>query len=143
MKKVVNTGGLKGYITNTNLSNDIILENYRHLWQIEKAFRITKTDLRMRPIYHQLPHRIEAHICISFVACKVYKEPERKLKEWETNISAAKAIEIAENIFEIQIQSPVTKRKYGSQEKVSPVYKLILQSYQELYSVFQAQIAER
>lgn len=103
--------GLKGYITNTNLPNDTIIENYRHLWQIEKAFRITKTDLRVRPVYHRLPHRIEAHICISFVAYKVYKELERKLKELKTNISAAKALEIAENIFEIQIQSPITKKK--------------------------------
>jgi transposase len=103
--------GLKGYITNTNLANDTIIENYRHLWQIEKAFRITKTDLRVRPIYHRLPHRIEAHICISFVAYKVYKELERKLKELKAKISAAKALEIAENIFEIQIESPVTKKK--------------------------------
>jgi transposase len=103
--------GLKGYITNTNLPNNTIIENYRHLWQIEKAFRITKTDLRVRPVYHRLPHRIEAHICISFVAYKVYKELERKLKDWEANISAAKALEIAENIFEIQIQSPITKKK--------------------------------
>ena len=103
--------GLKGYITNTNLANDAIIENYRHLWQIEKAFRITKTDLRVRPVYHRLPHRIEAHICISFVAYKVYKELERKLKELEENISAAKAVEIAENIFEIQIESPITKKK--------------------------------
>ena len=102
--------GLKGYITNTSLSNDTIIENYRHLWQIEKAFRITKTDLRVRPVYHRLPHRIEAHICISFVAYKVYKELERKLKELKANISAAKALEIAENIFEIQIQSPITKK---------------------------------
>jgi hypothetical protein len=36
---------------------------------------------------------------------------ERKLKELETNISAVKALEIAENIFEIQIESPVTKKK--------------------------------
>ena len=103
--------GLKGYITNTNLANDTIIGNYRHLWQIEKAFRITKTDLRVRPVYHRLPHRIEAHICISFVAYKVYKELERKLKELEANISAGKAVEIAENIFEIQIESPITKKK--------------------------------
>lgn len=103
--------GLKGYITNTNLANDTIIDNYRHLWQIEKAFRITKTDLRVRPVYHRLPHRIEAHICIAFVAYKVYKELERKLKELEANISAGKALEIAENIFEIQIESPITKSK--------------------------------
>jgi hypothetical protein len=41
----------------------------------------------------------------------VYKELERKLKELETNISAVKALEIAENIFEIQIESPITKKK--------------------------------
>lgn len=103
--------GLKGYITNTNLANDTIIDNYRHLWQIEKAFRITKTDLRVRPVYHRLSHRIEAHICIAFVAYKVYKELERKLKELEANISAGKALEIAENIFEIQIESPITKNK--------------------------------
>jgi transposase len=103
--------GLKGYITNTNLANDRIIENYRHLWQIEKAFRITKSDLRVRPVYHRLPHRIEAHICISFVAYKVYKELERKLKELEANISVSRALEIAENIFEIQIESPITKKK--------------------------------
>jgi transposase len=103
--------GLKGYITNTNLANDRIIENYRHLWQIEKAFRITKSDLRVRPVYHRLPDRIEAHICISFVAYKVYKELERKLKELEANISVSRALEIAENIFEIQIESPITKKK--------------------------------
>jgi transposase len=63
--------GLKGYITNTNLAKDEIIENYQHLWQIEKAFRISKTDLKIRPIYHRLQRRIEAHICISFVAYKM------------------------------------------------------------------------
>ncbi|HBK83830.1 MAG TPA: transposase, partial [Flavobacterium sp.] len=38
--------GLKGYITNSTLSKDRILENYRQLWLIEKAFRIAKTDLK-------------------------------------------------------------------------------------------------
>lgn len=43
--------GLKGYITNTKLSPNKVVENYRHLWQIEKAFRISKTDLKIRPIF--------------------------------------------------------------------------------------------
>lgn len=103
--------GLKGYVTNTQLSNDMVIENYQHLWQIEKAFRISKTDLKVRPVYHRLPRRIEAHICISFVAYKVYKELERQLKEKESNISTIKAIEIAENIFEIQLELPITKEK--------------------------------
>src|SRR6185312_2842455 len=72
--------GLKGYLTNTTLSKEAVMEYYRQLWQIEKTFRITKTDLRIRPIYHFRRRRIEAHICIAFAACKLYKELERQLK---------------------------------------------------------------
>jgi len=44
--------GLKGYITNTKLTNDQVIDNYKSLWNIERAFRMSKTDLRIRPIYH-------------------------------------------------------------------------------------------
>lgn len=98
--------GLKGYLTNTKLSKDQIIENYQHLWQIEKAFRIAKTDLKIRPIYHRLQRRIEAHICISFAAYKLYKELERQLYQKNASISPVKAIEIAENIFEVTITHP-------------------------------------
>ena len=60
--------GLKGYVTNTHLPRKEIIGQYSQLWQVEKAFRISKTDLRIRPIYHRLKNRIEAHICICFVA---------------------------------------------------------------------------
>jgi transposase len=56
--------GLKGYVTNTHLSRKEVIGQYSQLWQVEKAFRISKTDLRIRPIYHRLKNRIEAHICI-------------------------------------------------------------------------------
>ncbi len=68
--------GLKGYVTNTKLTDNEVMENYKNLWHIEKAFRMSKTDLRIRPIYHRLRNRIEAHICISFTAYCVYKELE-------------------------------------------------------------------
>lgn len=98
--------GLKGYITNAKLNKNQIIENYHHLWQIEKAFRISKSDLKIRPVYHRLQRRIEAHICISFVAYKIYKELERQLYEMKARISVNNAIEIAENIFELQIRMP-------------------------------------
>jgi len=100
--------GLKGYLTNANLTKDQIIENYQNLWQIEKAFRISKTELKIRPIYHRLQRRIEAHICLSFTAYKVYKELERQLKEKKSLLSVNKAIEIAENIMEITISLPQT-----------------------------------
>jgi transposase len=101
--------GLKGYITNSSLTKDEILENYHHLWKIEKAFRVAKSDLKIRPIYHRLQRRIEAHICLTFTAYKVYKELERQLKEKHVPYSATKVIEIAQSIFEIEIITPKSK----------------------------------
>jgi transposase len=61
--------GLHGVITNaTDLSPAEILFRYRGLWQIEESFRISKHDLKMRPIYHWTPDRIRAHILICFMA---------------------------------------------------------------------------
>jgi len=101
--------GLKGYLTNTSLTKEEVIDNYKQLWKIEKAFRTAKTDLRIRPIYHRLRRRIEAHICIAFVAYKIYKELERQLKEKKSTISPEKAIEIAKTIYFIKIVTPKTK----------------------------------
>lgn len=102
--------GLKGFYTNSSLPVDDIIDNYNQLWQIERAFRVSKTELKIRPICHRLPRRIEAHICLTFVAYKVYKEPERQLKERNAAISATKAIEIASFIFSITARLPQSKQ---------------------------------
>ncbi len=98
--------GLKGYITNTELSVEKIVENYRQLWQIEKAFRISKTDLRIRPIYHYRRKRIEAHICITFVAYTIYKELERLLEKNKAGFSPKRAAELTHTMYALQQQLP-------------------------------------
>lgn len=105
--------GLKGYITNTKLKDINVIDNYKNLWHIEKAFRMSKTDLRIRPIYHYLRQRIEAHICISFTAYTVYKELERVLKNNNSSLSLKKAAEITHNIYQMNYQLPKSK-KYKS-----------------------------
>ena len=95
--------GLKGYITNTNLTAQDVIDNYKHLWKIEKAFRITKGDLRIRPVYHRLPKRIEAHVCIAFTAYKVYKELERQLKIKKSEFSIERFLEIINSIYSVEI----------------------------------------
>ena len=100
--------GLKGYITNTSLKKEDVLENYNGLWQIEKAFRVAKSDLEIRPIYHRVQRRIEAHICIAFVAYKIYKELERQLKAKGSELSPEKAIDIAKTIYAVKVKHPVT-----------------------------------
>ena len=100
--------GLKGYLTNTALSPDQVIENYGNLWHVEKAFRISKTDLRIRPIFHRLKRRIESHLIIAFCSYKLYKELERQLKEKQTGISVEKAIRLMHSIFAIQVKMPVS-----------------------------------
>jgi len=78
--------GLKGYLTNTTLPAKEVCEQYNGLWVIEGAYRITKGTLEMRPMFHFTPKRIEAHVCICFVAYKVYRELERILKLNDINL---------------------------------------------------------
>ena len=101
--------GLKGYVTNTKLSDKQVIENYKNLWHIEKAFRMSKTDLRIRPIYHRLKHRIEAHICISFTAYCIYKELERVLYKEKSTLSVKKSAELTHNMYQITYTLPESK----------------------------------
>ena len=98
--------GLKGYTTNTDLSAEKIYEQYSSLWQVERAFRITKGRLELRPMFHFTQKRIKAHICICFVAYKVYKELERILKLKKINLSVDKVLDIAKTITTIRVRLP-------------------------------------
>lgn len=100
--------GLKGYLTNTKLPGRSVIENYNQLWHIEKAFRISKTDLRIRPIYHRNAHRIEAHICISFAAYTIYKEVERRLAVEKIPLSPVRVAELTKTMYTLKIKIPET-----------------------------------
>jgi transposase len=121
--------GLKGYITNTTLSNQEVIENYRHLWNIEKAFRISKTDLRIRPIYHRLERRIRTHICIAFCSYKIYKELERQLRDKNTNISVEQALMLIKTIYQIQIVLPVSRKQTQIFLQLSEPQKKLLAAF--------------
>lgn len=98
--------GLKGYITNTDLAPEQVVEQYHGLWVVERAFRVSKGTLDMRPMFHFNPRRIEAHVCICFVALKCYKELERQIKLAEIPLSVDKVIDIAKTIITMRIRMP-------------------------------------
>ena len=98
--------GLKGYLTNTNYSPELVIETYGQLWHVEKAFRISKTDLRIRPMYHYRKKRIEAHVLIAFVAYTIYKELERLLAKGKLPISPQRAIELTKTMYELRFELP-------------------------------------
>jgi transposase len=117
--------GLKGYITNTALDAKTVCEQYRGLWVVERAYRVTKGTIELRPMFHFTPRRIEAHVCVCFVAYKLYKELERLLKTNHINISADKALDIAKTITTINIQLPKNGEMITKTMFLTPLHKLI------------------
>lgn len=102
--------GLKGYLTNTDIPASQVYAAYHNLWHVEQAFRISKSKIEIRPMFHFTRRRIEAHICICFVALKVYKELERLLKLAGINMSVDKVLALAQSIVTIQITLPQNKQ---------------------------------
>ena len=102
--------GIKAYLTNTDLSKEEVITNYSNLWYIERAFRMNKSDLRVRPIYHRLRNRIEGHICICFTAYTVLLELERMLKATDSSLTLARVRESVKTMYRLNYVSPNTRK---------------------------------
>jgi len=66
--------GLKGYVTNldtTAMTATEVIAKYHDLWKVERSFRMSKTDLQARPMFHRTREAIEAHLTIVFTALAV------------------------------------------------------------------------
>lgn len=106
--------GLKGYVTNSSLTDAEVIANYHNLWFIERAFRMNKTDLRIRPMFHRLRNRIEGHICICFCAYVLQLEMERLLKKANSTITIEKARELVKTMYALSY----TKEGHAKPSKV-------------------------
>lgn len=69
--------GIKGYVTNLNLPSEEIITAYRQLFEVEASFRMAKTDLKARPIFHRKRDTIEAHLTIVFASLAVSRWIEK------------------------------------------------------------------
>lgn len=100
--------GIKGYYTNldeTVTDNKTIIERYHELYKIEQAFRISKSDLQTRPIFHFKEQPIKLHILICFVALVVSKHIEL-----QTGISIKKYVDEAKKIVDGQLLNQITNK---------------------------------
>jgi len=122
--------GIKGYVTNTRLSATKIIEHYGNLWYIERAFRMNKTDLRIRPIFHHLRNRIQGHICICFTAYTILLEMERMLKHEKSEITLKRAQELTKTMYQLTYRLPnsrLTKTKIlGMDNRQQELYDMIV-----------------
>jgi transposase len=73
--------GLKGYVTNLDpavMDGATVIATYHELWQVEASFRMTKTDLKARPIFHHEREAIEAHLTVVFAALAVSRHLQQR-----------------------------------------------------------------
>jgi len=122
--------GLKGIITNnTTLSNEELIYQYTNLWQVEESFRITKHDLKIRPIYHWKPSRVKAHLAISFMAYTLVRYLEYKVRLQYKKLSPQKIRNILLSIQSSIFYDTATNRKFSMPSKISQdakkIYKLM------------------
>lgn len=121
--------GLHGVVTNAKeLSHEEILGQYKQLWQIESAFRLTKHDLKLRPIFHWKPRRVKAHLAISFMAYTLVKHLEYRTRLQYMPLSSES---IRQNLIRVQTSILYDTKKqirYGFPSKISEhakkIYKL-------------------
>jgi transposase len=95
--------GIKGYITNTQLPEASIIERYHDLWRIEYAFRLTKSDLEARPVFHRLDETIQAHLVIVFAGLAICKYIEIK-----TGMSIQRVLKLAEKVLTHKVTNTKT-----------------------------------
>jgi hypothetical protein len=65
--------GIKGYITNLEIPDEQVINHYHQLWQVERSFRMSKSDLKARPIFLRKRESVEAHLTIVFAALAIEK----------------------------------------------------------------------
>lgn len=96
--------GLKGYVTNfpiTLMPADEVISSYHDLWHVEQSFRMSKTDLRARPVFHYQRDAIDAHLTIVITALAVSRYLYTK-----TGITTKKLVRILRPLQEVTIQMP-------------------------------------
>lgn len=77
LKRAESLVGLKGYVSNITarvMPAGEIIDSYHDLWHVEQSFRMSKSDLAARPIYHHLKDSIEAHLTIVFTALAIARD---------------------------------------------------------------------
>jgi transposase len=127
VEKDMRWDGIHGLFTNAILTNSEVLAYYRQLWTIEATFRISKSDIEMRPIYHFKKERIQAHIMLCFMALYLIRKLQLVLARQKIAISAEK---IQEELHRVQC-SHLTDQKTGFRfrlpSRMSDVAKVIYQ----------------
>lgn len=116
--------GIKGYYTNlgSKITDTMIIEQYRNLWHVEQSFRIAKSDLQLRPVYHFKQTTIQAHILICFMALALSKYIEIK-----TGKTIKQIIKLLKGVTDAKILNTLNNEEIILRSEISDEIKQVLQ----------------
>jgi hypothetical protein len=103
------------YLLRTNLVAEdpaVLWDRYMQLVQIEAAFKCLKSELGIRPIYHQLEHRVEAHILVAFLAYCLTVTLKHRLQAHAPGLTARAVLEKLASIQTLDVWLPTTDGRY-------------------------------
>lgn len=117
--------GIKGYYTNVPVAtmNDTeVIEHYSNLWRVEQTFRMSKSDLETRPIFHHLEDSVKAHMLICIMALATGKYMEHKI-----GLSLRRINDILKNVTDAKIVDTITGKTFTLRSTLSDDTKDLLE----------------
>ena len=120
--------GLKGYVTNLprkTMPGQAVISAYHDLWQVEASFRMTKSDLRARPVFHRQRNAIEAHLTIAFAALAITRyltrETGKSIKKIVRTLRPLRSVVIGIDGHQITAEPAITPEAREILDQLPPI----------------------
>jgi len=109
-------------VTNTTTPAAEVVQRYKSLADIERGFRVLKSDIEIGPVYHRLPQRIRAHALVCFLALVLYRVMRMRLKAAKRSESPSTLLEQLKRIHQQTVETGEGKTLIGLTE-ITPAQK--------------------
>ena len=104
-----------------------VVARYKSLADIERGFRVLKSDIEIAPVFHRLPDRIRAHALICFLALVLHRVLRMQLRDANSEYSPERALEIARRIQFHQVKLAGNARASGLSD-IDPIQREIFEA---------------
>ena len=122
--KAKTLAGIKGYVTNLAVPDRQVISYYHQLWHVEKSFRISKSDLKARPIFHHKRDSIEAHLTVVLAALAIGKLIENStgmsIKRFIRTLRSVRSGTVTINGKEYQAEAELSTEVKSLMHKLQP-----------------------
>jgi transposase len=110
-------------VTNTpDLAAGDVVARYKSLADIERGFRVLKSEIEIGPVFHRLPERIKAHASLCFIALILYRVMRQRLKSADSDLSPERALEQLQRIQQHQIRIDRAAKPINGISRLSDIH---------------------